>query len=482
MMPKQKNSKNIASLKTSVFKKSKNEYGAELFKKLETLQKANEEIRKARKAALNLMEDAILSKDALAKSEEQLRILNLSLERQVALRTRELKEQTLFNSRVTETVPDMISVMELPSRKVTFINKQTFIVQGFDPDKMEELSDEQKTQIIHEDDREALETYFNSFSTVGDDEIVTAEYRAKNFRGEWLWFKVRGVVFMRDESENVTQILNIIQNITEQKNAEEKIKKLNKELAIKNRELETANSELRTFSSVAAIDYKETLKHLYTSFEFIVTNDARNLSNTGRANIRRAQAAIQKLKLLTDDIVAYSEVQTGALEIQTVNLSEIFKAALQKLERKILETNAVLNIPSKTKKIKGYPDLLLLLFYHLLDNAIKFRKPDTAPAVEIEYSDIAGEQIAHEDADPAITYFVVSITDNGISIEPSEKEKIFTMFYRVHDKTKYKGSGIGLAICKKIMDIHNGFISAEPAFENKGTTINCFFPYQIERS
>src|SRR5689334_15988234 len=160
-MREQENNKTVTSSKTAVFKKSKLEYGSELFEKVAALQKANEEIRKARKAALNLMEDAILSKNALAKSEEQLRMLNLSLEQQVAQRTKELKEQSLFISRVTETVPDMISVMELPSRKVTFINKQIFIVQGFDPDKMEKLSDEQKTQIVHEDDREVLETYFN---------------------------------------------------------------------------------------------------------------------------------------------------------------------------------------------------------------------------------------------------------------------------------------------------------------------------------
>jgi PAS domain S-box-containing protein len=475
MKPEQKNSKSIASSKTSVFKTSKDEYGAELFEKLTALQKANEEIRKARKAALNLMEDAILSKDALAKSEEQLRILNLSLEQQVAQRTKELKEQSLFISRVTEAVPDIITVMELASQKINFLNKEPFKAQGFDPDAIANVPLLNLREMIYKEDVKNLKDYYDSFSTLTNDEVATTEYRAQNLRGEWLWFRVRGVVFQRDYSGNVTHILNIIQNITEQKNAEEKINDLNKELAIKNRELETANSELRTFSSVAATDYKETLKHLYTSFEFIATNDARNLTNNGRANIRRAQAAIQKLKLLTDDIVAYSEVQTGASEIQTINLPDIFKAALQKLDKKIQETAAVINIPSKTKKIKGYPDLLLLLFYHLIDNAIKFRKPDTAPAIEIEYSDMAGEQIAHADANPAMSYFVVSVMDNGIGIDPSEKEKIFEIFYKAHDQTKYKGSGIGLAICRKIMDIHHGFITADST-PGEATIFKCFFP------
>jgi len=131
-------------------------------------------------------------------------------------------------------------------------------------------------------------------------------------------------------------------------------------------------------------------------------------------------------------------------------------------------------------KIKGYPNLLSLLFYHLLDNAIKFRKPNTQPVIEIQYSNIEGTNINHADADAALTYFVVSIADNGIGMECLEKEKLFTMFYKGHDKTKYKGSGIGLAICKKIMDLHNGFITVEAREQGEGAIFRCFFPLEKE--
>lgn|GEM_PF-1096944 len=389
----------------------------------------------------------------------------------------EIKEQAHFISQITETVPDMISVMEFPSRKFTYVNKETFKLQGFDIEMMSKLSGEELREIIYEDDRTALDNYFNSLSTAGDDEIITADYRAKNFKSNWLWFKVRGVVFQRDDSGKVTHILNIIQNITEQKIAEEKITGLNKELSTKNRELETANSELRTFSSVAASDYKETLKHLYTLLEFVATNDARSFSNAGKANVRRAQSAIQKLKLLTDDILSYTQIHPAEAEIATVNLNDILKTALQKLNRRIEETDASIRF-EKLPQIKGYSNLLLLLFYHLLDNAIKFRKEKGKAVIQIKYSQATGMNINHADADPTTAYHVISVTDNGIGVEKIHLEKIFQMFYIAHERGKYKGSGIGLAICKKVMDIHDGFITAEYTPELSGTTFNCFFPLQ----
>jgi signal transduction histidine kinase len=268
------------------------------------------------------------------------------------------------------------------------------------------------------------------------------------------------------------------EDITEQMEAEEKIRHLNKILLAKNRELESVNTELTTFGSIVSSGYKETLRHLYTLFEFIVTTDAGNLSHGGRANIRRAQSAIQKMKLLTDDIIAYSAVRTAESTIETVDLNQVVNAVLRKLEKKITETNAEIKMDGTLPKVKGNGELLSLLFYQLLDNAIKFRKEDSQPVAHFQSSLVEGMHVNHADADPAVTYSLVSISDNGIGIENSVREKIFEMFYRANDKTKYGGSGIGLSICKKIISIHNGFITAESTPEKKGTTFNCFFPLQ----
>ena len=263
------------------------------------------------------------------------------------------------------------------------------------------------------------------------------------------------------------------EDITMAKQAEEKIMQLNRALFSKNRELEALSSELKTFNTIAANDYNETLKHLYNSMEFIINNDARNLSDAGKANIRRAQASIQKMKLLTDDIIAFSKVHSEE-QMTLVDLNEMLAIVLTGLDEKIKTENASI-LSDKLPVIPGYPLLLSLLFYHLISNAIKFRKEEINPVIEVKHSIENGNEIKHSAALEDVTYNMISVIDNGIGFDPQEGEKIFTMFYRMKEKGKQKG-GIGLAICKKIMDLHDGFIEAECTPEC--TTFKCYFPIQ----
>ena len=264
------------------------------------------------------------------------------------------------------------------------------------------------------------------------------------------------------------------EDITMAKQAEEKIMELNRALFSKNRELEALSSELKTFTTIAANDYNETLKNVYNSMEFIVNNDARNLSDAGKANIRRAQAAIQKMKLLTDDIIAFSKIHSTE-ERTSVDLSEVLTNVLNGLDQKIKSENAVI-VYDKLPVVMGYSSLLSLLFSHLIANAIKFRKPDIAPTIEIRQSIALGADIKHSAAVSDVDYTVISFIDNGIGFDPHEGEQLFTMFYRRNEKGRQKVSGVGLAICKKIMDLHGGFIASECAPEC--TTFKCYFPSQ----
>ena len=262
------------------------------------------------------------------------------------------------------------------------------------------------------------------------------------------------------------------EDVTEKRIDREKIRHLNHSLELKGRELELLNSELRTFTDVAAYDYSDTLRNLYTNLEFIIGSDGSKLSNAGKANVRRAQAAIQKLKLLTDDIIAYSKISASLEELALVDLVQIVSSVIESLKPRIIQSNSSV----KTEIlpiIKGYPSLLRVLFNHLIDNAIKFRKEHSEHVVHIKAEQKEGSEINHPDAIRDSTYFVVTVDDNGIGFPQEDVEKIFEMFYRVHEK-KYRGSGIGLPICKKIMDIHGGFITAE--CNPECTTFNCYFP------
>ena len=126
--------------------------------------------------------------------------------------------------------------------------------------------------------------------------------------------------------------------------------------------------------------------------------------------------------------------------------------------------------------INGYPLLLSFLFHHLMDNAIKFRRGDKGHIVNVTCKESSnGNDTANDAAEENVKYHVISVEDNGIGFPQAESEKIFEMFSRLNEKGKFKGSGTGLALCKKIMEMHGGFITAEGK-PDEGASFHCYFP------
>ena len=255
--------------------------------------------------------------------------------------------------------------------------------------------------------------------------------------------------------------------------ATNKISDLNRELSVKNEDLQSLNNELKIFNNITANDYKETLQTLYTNLEFIASKEARNLSDAAKANIRRAQSAIQKMKLLTSDINMYLELYENPVILSPVDPNEILQTVLSREQKKIEQHSAEIEI-THFPILPSHPVLLSQLFSSLIDNAIKFRKVVLPPVIKIKYSQ-ADEMNSIPLAVKNMPYGIISVSDNGIGFTEEEAERIFDLFYRASDTVKYKGSGIGLSMCKKIMSLHGGFITAEGARAH-GATINCYFP------
>lgn len=235
------------------------------------------------------------------------------------------------------------------------------------------------------------------------------------------------------------------------------------------------NSEFRAFSSIAANDYKDALKKMYTSLEYIISHDAAMLSNEGKANLRRVQSGIQKMKLLTEDIVSFASLEAVSEGLEWVNLMEYLEQVKNVVAGQMNGGDIIIECEG-VEPVKGYPTMLYLLFYHLLDNAVKFRSPERNLHIRIECTRVNGFYVNHADASPDTFYDLIRIADNGIGFEQEMAAKIFSMFYRIEKTNKFKGSGIGLAFCRKIMQIHNGFIIAE-GYPDKGAVFNCYFPY-----
>jgi len=406
------------------------------------------------------------AEEALHLYEENYR---LRLQNEVEERTREVNEKTHFISRMTDVMPDLLSVIDLSTRKVTYINKDLLLEMGFED--LDKMTVEERTEIIHPDDRLLVKDYFGAFATASDDDIIEAEYRAKIRTGEWRWFHARGKVFARDESGKATHCVNVVQNIDKRKAAERQIEHLNNNLLVNNKQLELLNTELRTFNSLAANNYADTLRHIYINLETIATTDARNLSNSSRANIRRAQAAAQKMKLLTNDINNYLKLYEIKVQKEVVDPNFLLQNVIGSMKNKLEDANAAIEV-TKLPSLVADAALFSKLMQSLIDNAIKFSDPSKKPLVKI-YTLNPTELLEIPEEVKDIPFTCIVVTDNGIGFESSEI--IFELFRQLQDQNKNKGSGMGLSVCKKIMGLHGGTITAEGR-PGEGATFNCFFP------
>lgn len=282
---------------------------------------------------------------------------------------------------------------------------------------------------------------------------------------------------LKDKKDNVIGVMNIIHDVAHRIKVEKQLQKLNLALEKKYKQLEKANNELATFTSITSHDIKEPLKHVYTSLEFLVKKEGTALSNISKGNIRRMQGSLNKMNLLLDDILAVSSIGSNNEQLSVIDLDRVFEETLIILRDKVIEKKAVVET-SKLPSIKGYRHMIEYLFLNLIDNGLKFQQDEHIPKVVISSKPVIPGENEKKELSPEKEYLKISFTDNGIGFEPSDSERIFRLFEKLHNK-EYHGSGIGLTVSKKIMEAHDGFIEVEST-PGAGSAFHCYFPVNPE--
>ena len=227
--------------------------------------------------------------------------------------------------------------------------------------------------------------------------------------------------------------------------------------------LETSNRELADFAYVASHDLQEPLRKIEAFGERLVNKYASSLPDDGKMFIDRMQNAAGRMRKLINDLLSYSRVTTGAKEFQKASLGKILTEVLSDLQIRIEETQATVEFDD-LPTIDCEPMQMRQLLQNLLGNALKFRKSDVLPVIKVssELIEVLEDQGSQQ-------HVLVTITDNGIGFENQFKEQIFTIFQRLHSRTEYEGTGIGLATVRKIVERHGGTIDAngEPGIGSK---------------
>lgn len=386
-------------------------------------------------------------------------------------KTDESAKKLIVLESVAEATPDIVFLMDLETKEVLYTNRSVPLLMGY-TEAQAEMMEHPIFDCMFPPDLPRMLKHLDDFKNVKDGEVREIEYRLINANGELHWYLDRNTVFKRNGAGIVTEKIGIAQEITQRKLQEEKINKLNTVVQEKYAQLESANEELDAFNNVAANYYKEVLRNLYTSMEFIISNDARTLSNEGRANLRRSQSAIQKAKLFTEDILVFSGIKNIGQVPVKCDLNGVLDGVVKELHAKI-ESAQIIISHDDLPVVSGYADMLSLLFTHLINNAVKFRKEDSASASRLKITQ--KKKIGYNIFGNTEEVYCISFSDNGIGFSDEFSNDIFSLFLQLNKDSKYKGSGIGLAVCKKIMDLHKGTISATGT-PGGGAVISICFP------
>ncbi|HTJ97187.1 MAG TPA: PAS domain S-box protein [Rhodocyclaceae bacterium] len=254
-----------------------------------------------------------------------------------------------------------------------------------------------------------------------------------------------------DDQGKVIGAIEVIQDMT-------RWLKLEQQLLVRTRELENRNKELEQFAYVASHDLQEPLRKVSSFVQLFAKRYADQVDATGQSYLNFAVDGARRMQLLIDDLLHYSRVSRGGGEPTPVDLERVYKALAQDFSQVLEETGGELQC-GPLPVVLGEPVQMRALMQNLIGNALKYHQPGRPPRV----------QISAETSEQGVV--TVHVRDNGIGIEGKFFERIFVIFQRLHNRTEYPGSGIGLAICKRIVENHGGHLWLD-SVPGEGTTFH----------
>jgi PAS domain S-box-containing protein len=266
----------------------------------------------------------------------------------------------------------------------------------------------------------------------------------------------------------------IITDLSEKKKNENMILDYQRDLENKNKELVQSNMELASFAYIASHDLQEPLRKIQTFATRIMEKEKENLTETGKDHFLRMQMAAKRMQTLIEDLLSYSRTNTLDRNFICTNLQPMVKDVIEDLREEIQQKKATINIGDMCEA-NIIPFQFRQLINNLVSNSMKFSKPGEPVEINISSKIVRGDKSIDKKLSPEKNYCHITISDTGIGFEQQYSEKIFELFQRLHNKADYKGTGIGLAIVKKIVENHSGVIKVKSEI-GKGAIFEMWIP------
>tara|TARA_R110002051_G_scaffold172583_1_gene242895 strand:- start:62 stop:1432 length:1371 start_codon:yes stop_codon:yes gene_type:complete len=286
-------------------------------------------------------------------------------------------------------------------------------------------------------------------------------------------------------SEQVMSLLELRKSKLELDNAHTELTKLSdklekmvssrtKELESKNKELEAINAELQSFTYIASHDLQEPLRKIQIFISQLEENEFDNLTENGRYKFDRIRLAAFRMQNLIQDLLAYSVTENTGLKTEKVSLKSLVDETMDALKEELKKRGTTV-VVSDNCNMDVVPSQFNQFFYNLFSNAIKFAKVDGPSSITLSGQTVEGHQYPDLPLKKNSRYTRILISDNGIGFEQCYSDKVFGIFQRLHNQAEFQGTGIGLAIVKKVILNHNGFIRVESS-SGKGAQFEIFLP------
>jgi PAS domain S-box-containing protein len=287
------------------------------------------------------------------------------------------------------------------------------------------------------------------------------EVRLRNRNGKYRWFSGQGEPILKDNGE-VDRWIGGFTDIHDQKEIEASLERL---VAERTLELKRSNESLQQFAHVASHDLKEPVRKIKTFSSRLQHEYGAELPEKGKQFLEKIHSATDRMYAMIEGVLNYSTIDAQDQHTTQVDLNEIIRNIEADLELSMQQKKAII-VKDQLPLIEGASVLLYQLFYNLIGNSLKFASAERAPVINIRYSDDRNGKFAK-----------IELSDNGIGFAPEYSRKIFNTFSRLNPKDQYEGTGLGLALCKKIAERHNGSIQARGE-EQEGAIFTVLLPYR----
>ncbi|WP_266363849.1 sensor histidine kinase [Tellurirhabdus rosea] len=385
----------------------------------------------------------------------------------------EIEEKQTFIQKLTDAAPSIIASYNINTGQYVFINQAVEKLLGYAPEQILSAGVMFLLQLVHPEDlrpmQEANEKALAAAHQTVDghyvDPIEEFRYRMRHQNGEYRWFETYGTVFDRNPDGTVAHILNITLDITDKVEAERKI-------AEKTLQIEQSNTSLREFAYIASHDLKEPLRKISTFGDRLRAMEQDRLSEEGKVILDKMISSSGRMQSMISDVLSVSLISADkAFEMASLQviLDDVILALDLQPEQRVLVENGPL------PKAWINPRQFRQLFMNLLNNSLKFVRDGVPPVIRISHRLRLPEEVEGQALMAAARYHELTFADNGIGFDNRFAGRIFALFERLHGKSEFEGTGIGLAVCRRILENHGGLIQASGVV-NQGATFVLLFP------